>query len=390
MNSRTKVVLCFIFVLLFEQALLGRVPWTKVESSRDESLRTGTFFLAFDNASVVPPTKAMTLFCVPWTMNTDDWWTNAPNWDVAEENDMFTCFRKTNHTLFWSKIYQNQFRNDCSRAYTQNMRTSSLAGYIENLALNLQGALKRKAPLAISKAGWDFLATKNEGSDAACSANDTSCYFLPITNCHPSNEHVDVTPFARTTEYTQEIVSSVRYVTRQKQWLRKRVHDIVKPILSNLTTPCSVVDVRRTNVTLHGAEARTFFPIADYVKLLPNTSNTVLLLTDDVHVIDEALTMAPSFRWVVVDVTQLHRTLAASSKQQTPAVDTIHEVVTILSILKLLRRCSTLIQSQTNFASEFGRAMEQFVSQGHIEIKRAPAVHNLSTPSDLQLMKLLE
>ncbi|KAI2488818.1 hypothetical protein MHU86_25872 [Fragilaria crotonensis] len=362
MNSRTKAVLCFIFVLLFEQALLGRVPWTKVESSRDESLRKGRFFLAFDHASVVPPTKAMTLFCVPWTMNTDDWWTNAPNWDVAEENDMFTCFRKTNHTLFLTKIYQNQFRYDCSRAYTQNMRTSSLAGYIESLALNLQGALKRKAPLTISKAGWDFLATKNEGSDAACSANDMSCYV--------STHH--------------------KLPSKQKQWLRKRVYDIVKPILSNLTTPCSVVDVRRTNVTLHGAEARTFFPIADYVKLLPNTSNTVLLLTDDVRVIDRALTLAPSIRWVVVDVTLLHRTSAASSKQQTPSVDTSQEVVTILSILKLLRRCSTLFQSQSNFASEFGRAMELFVSQGHVEINRAHVVHNLSTPSDLQLTKLLE
>jgi hypothetical protein len=151
MNFQTKAALCVIVVFLLEQELLGRESWTKVESSRDESLMKGTYYLKFDNASWVPPTKAMTLFCFPWTMDTDDWRTNAPNWDVAEENDMFTCFRKTNHTVFWSKIYQNQFRNDCSSTFNWTMRTptGSLSGYLENLALILQGALKPKVPLTI-------------------------------------------------------------------------------------------------------------------------------------------------------------------------------------------------------------------------------------------------
>ena len=120
-----------------------------------------------------------------------------------------------------------------------------------------------------------------------------------------------------------------------------------------------------------------------------------MLLADDIHVMDTALNFAPNICWVVVDVTQhhltqLHRTSAESSNPQAPSVDSSQEVVTILSILKLLSRCSTLIQSHSIFASEFGRPMEQFVSQVHDDTNKAPIIHELSTRSELQLLRLLE
>ena len=31
-------------------------------------------------------------FCVPWDVNTDDWWTHHPKWRVTHENDTHTCF----------------------------------------------------------------------------------------------------------------------------------------------------------------------------------------------------------------------------------------------------------------------------------------------------------
>ena len=142
----------------------------------------------------------MTLFCVPWTMNTDDWWTHAPSWDLAEEKIMFTCFRKTNQSVLWSKIYLNQLHNDCSNAYTRSKGSSGLGSNIENVALSLQNALQRKAPLAMKfrlpKSGWHYNAAKYDHSAAACPTKDLASYFLPIANCDQDKELVGAVSIA--------------------------------------------------------------------------------------------------------------------------------------------------------------------------------------------------
>ena len=87
-----------------------------------------------------------------------------------------------------------------------------------------------------------------------------------------------------------------RYVTRQQKWLRKRVYNIVRPILTNLITPCTVVRSMQSDVALHDSERRTYFTISKYAQLLPIPSDTILLLTDDVNVIDGPLKF-PNIRY---------------------------------------------------------------------------------------------
>jgi hypothetical protein len=76
---------------------------------------------------------------------------------------------------------------------------------------------------------------------------------------------------------------------------------MVKPMESKLTVPCSFVHVRRANFVLHGSQARTYFPISDYVNLLPSRTDTVLLLTDDANAIAEALEFHPDISCVYFD-----------------------------------------------------------------------------------------
>jgi hypothetical protein len=245
---------------------------------------------------------------------------------------MFTCFRKTNHSAVWS-IYQSQFHNDCSNAYTRSMRSSGLGlgRDLENVALSLQGALEREVPMTMT------LSPSKSGLFSG-TAKDDACCFLPITNCLPNKELGDVVPISHRQENTHELGSIGRYVTRQKQWLRKRVHDTARPIISKLTTPCAVLHVMRIDdIALHGSQPRTYFPLVDYFRILPNTSDSIFLLTDDANVITEALNFFPHINWVFLNVALLRNTSAEPSNHDLPMKPT-EELVIILTITKILSR----------------------------------------------------
>ena len=220
------------------------------------------------------------------------------------------------------------------------MLPSVFGNDLEKIVLGVQAAMERKVPLSVR---WNYNDSKHDGFNATCPAKDMSCYFLPITNCQPNTRKMDNDPIRLINKYVDDFQSIYKYMTRQQQWLRKLVYDMVKPMESKLTVPCSVVHVRRrADIALHGSQARTSFPISDYVNLLPSRTDTVLLLTNDANVIDEALEFHPDISWVYFD----HKQRSTSGGLE----DSKQELVTILSILKLVPRCSTLIHSRSTHA----------------------------------------
>ena len=65
-------------------------------------------------------------------------------------------------------------------------------------------------------------------------------------------------------------------------------------------------------------------------------------------------------------------------------------MLTLEFILQFVSQFDPLVMVTSSFASEFGRHMEQFVSQVHVDINKGPISHELSSQSELQLSTLLE
>jgi len=415
MNFRTKVLSCVVLLALFAYQGLRNESFSITNSEDTEQhelvLLPGEYSLDSTNTTFFSPTKSMKNFCVPWSVNTDDWWTHEPEWEVAEENEHFTCFRKnanqSQSAVVWRRIYQNQFRNDkndCSSTYTRHMWSSGFGTDMENVVLGMQVAmLEKHAPLTmtlIDKPWWHYSANKNDGSNATCLAKDMSCYFLPLTDCKPNARQADKNPITLIRKYNKDFMLVYNYVTRPQQWLRKEIYDMVRPMEMKLTTNsnnarCTVVHVRRADVVLHGSQARKYFSMADYVKLLPSTKqqekHTVLLLTDDANAIDEALEFHSDVaNWVYFDRPR-HRGTAGGWEEQVPSRDPKKEVITILATLKLVQRCETLISSRSKFADALSRAMGPNTTKLQVDSEMSGNVLDANNSASAeQLATLLE
>lgn len=385
------LLLVAIAAVLFYRTLQGgQIVATRAPSTKNKN--SAVYFLDSTNTTFVPPIPKIKFFCVGWSTNTDDWWTHHPEWEVAEENDLFTCFRETNNTV-WQRVYDNQFRNDCSKVYTRHMWSSGFGTDLENVVLGLQKAMELKKPLAMTlippKRWWHYSANKADGSNATCPERDMSCYFLPLTNCKPNDRQIDKDGVRMVRKYVKDFLPVYSYVTRQQQWLRKQVYDLSKPIVDKLASSCSVIHVRRADVVLHGSQARKYFPISAYVELLPTRSDPVLLLTDDANAIDEALEFHPNINWVYLDRPR-HRGTSGGWEEQVPSKDPKSEVVTILSILRLVPRCSTLIHSRSKFADALSRVMGPNVTKLQVDSNISDVLHANNSGSVTQLTELLD
>lgn len=411
MKFRTKVLSCVVLMALFAYQGLRNGNFSILSSSSDGSARLlpGEHVLDMGSMAFFPPPNSTKLVCVPWSINADDWWAHEPEWEIAEENEHFTCFRKAAKQIadVWENIYGNQFRNSdgCSSTYTRHMWSSGFGTDMENVVLGIQVArMDKHSPLSTTLIGpkpwWHYSANKNDGSNATCPAKDMSCYFLPLTNCTPNERQVDKNPITLIRKYNKDYMAVYNYVTRPQQWLRKEIHDVARPMEIKLTarantgTSCTVVHVRRADVVLHGSQARKYFSMADYVKLLPQRTSgkhTVLLLTDDANAIDEALEFhADAANWVYFERPR-HRGTAGGWEEQVPSRDPKQEVVTILATLKLVQRCDTLIHSRSKFADALSRAMGPNVTLLQVDREMGGSVLDANnSASEQQLAELLE
>lgn len=123
------------------------------------------------------------------------------------------------------------------------------------------------------------------------------------------------------------------FMTRKMLWFRRAVFDAIQTFkrTNNITTvggddddenessdtattnndnnnarDCTVVHVRRSDVIFHESHTRRYFPVADYVKLIPreklsNPNHYIFLLTDDSNAIEEANEFFPNLNWKYFD-----------------------------------------------------------------------------------------
>ena len=161
---------------------------------------------------------------------------------------------------------------------------------------------------------WHYAAGKTDrvySAKPACPTKDMFCYFLPLSSCPFANqmsadineirgtrqEHMTIGPY-RISEYDASFNQWLyEFSSRPQTWLRRRVYEFVTTKIQ-LNTPCSVMHVRRSDVTLHGdGLARRYFAVSEYLnaskpRINPVRSKNVFLLTDDHNAIGEALVVS--------------------------------------------------------------------------------------------------
>jgi len=214
-----------------------------------------------------------------------------------------------------------------------------------------------------AKAPWHY-AAKKDGSKPVCPSKDMYCYFLNLTSCEPDpgkkyerllDGYKAQRPGDTLMRRRKRGYWLLEYATRPKTWLRRQLYLYSKGLV-NITRPCSVVHVRRSDVVLHESDARRYRKIDDYVEaLVPKGSRAtaetknIFLLTDDANAVGEALHKYPEYTWMYIDRPR-HKGTSGGWENQIPSDDPKLEVLVLLSTFRLVRQCSALIRTDGNFA----------------------------------------
>ena len=322
-------------------------------------------------------------WCVSWNINTDDWWTHNPQWYISDENETHFCFSRhhpsSNITMQLDRLHQIQFHSNCSAApggIYKDMVSSGWASDWAHVMDGLQYAYDNSVPFALEQRGpWHYAAstvtTKNKYNNsnkttttvvATCPSQGVSCYVLNLTNCHYGQYHRAKIAKERVSYDTKAHMWLYEYATRPQQWLRRAVYDYVSQ-QTHIVPPCTVLHVRRADVVLHGKASRRYHNISEYMthvqqqqeggggSLSSQQSSTknIFLLTDDQNAIDEALRDFPEYHWMYLNRPR-HRGAEGGWENQVPSKDPKFEVIVLLSTLRLIERCHTLVHSSSSLA----------------------------------------
>ena len=353
-----------LFLELVTDDVKNLVPTTNSQrqTTTSTTMKNDTVLVVLKNTTENPLPRDY--FCVPWSFNTDKWWTHHPEYYSAKDNATHTCFRRRtdSEARYLMRIYQNQYQRDCGLVYTRYTWNSGWGADFINVVYGLINAVEFKRPYAIANVddhGWHYAAIKEDGSHPTCPAKDLSCYFLPMTRCKPRPEESDETYPNITYEYEQRYMAVYNYVTRPKQWLRREVYRFVHKLEREIVQPCAVMHVRRTDVVLHGDASRKYYPVSAYVDLLPqDRRQDIFLLTDDADAIDEAHEFYPNLNWHYINRTRFRGT-EGGWENQIPSKNPKQEVVTILGTFRLAKRCDTFVHGTSVFSDEIYRAMSE-------------------------------
>ncbi|KAG7339534.1 hypothetical protein IV203_034532 [Nitzschia inconspicua] len=319
--------------------------------------------------------------CWPWSYSSDEWWTHHPTWKRSHANDTHHCYEEIQNerqAALYQAIYDVQFRHaDCQNVFRRHMWSSGMGADFLNVNRGLYQAAQFQRPFQISDYyPWHYAAGKGEylanKTMAACPSRDIYCFFLPLTKCpvgevSSENEtlsnafHLDETPLTVHNDtyliWDPAVYQWVfEYATRPQTWLWQKVYEF-QQTRSNLTTPCMVMHVRRSDVLHHSSGfARRYFSIAEYVNasqrtnmITQETVPNIFLITDDANAIGEALTEFPTFNWMYIR-RKRYKADEGGWEQQTPSQDYVFEMTTLLSILETAPQCSAIVYGQSNFA----------------------------------------
>jgi hypothetical protein len=295
------------------------------------------------------PTRVI---CVSWYIDLLD---RSPCVAVKEETDLTSLSLTTN---IWKYSWAADVLAGVAIPLTHAVETGSTLAMVPYNGSWHYAALKTSVRDA--NGTYVTIAENVEDDKAACPARDMTCYFLPITNCPPTQYLSEVTedyfPVTRLYEDTKHMMYA--FVTRQQQWLRREVYALRKEMEAKLQTPCSVMHARRADVIMHYKDSRKYYPISDYVdKLSKYRKNNIFLLTDDANAIDEALEFFPDVNWFYFNRTRF-RGSSGGWENQTPSKSPKQEVITLLATLQIARMCDSVVYGESGFANLIVRSME--------------------------------
>lgn len=302
--------------------------------------------------------------CVKWKVDMDEWWTHHPDWYVSHENKSHYCFSRIEDekkAQVFKKLYNVQFKTgDCSNVITKPMWSSGWGADFTNVVDGLKYAFETGTPVQmhVMEGAWHY-SGKKDASKPVCETKDMYCYFLPLTRCaaipeRPSEEDFLASEFLELESGTGRWL--LEFAARPQTWLRREVYKLSQK--AKLTTPCTAIHVRRSDVVLHEEHARKYRKIEEYLKALDKDDpKNILLLTDDQNAVEEARTLHPDYNWMYLHRPR-HRGAEGGWENQIPSDDPRLEVIILLAIFKLVRQCSTLIHTHSNFAKVLQGEME--------------------------------
>lgn len=342
------------------------------DKQKEKSLLKNTY-----NDTFAVPIDLNQRICFSWQDDnyaSDHWWTHHPMWNISTINDTHTCFQyDSTHGPYYLQVYKHQFLSSCENATTRYLSNSGFSADIQaNFILPLIHQMRSTSlgPLVMrawkKKWGWHYSANaKQQGSNPTCPQKDLSCYFLPHTHCPPARNRSDVTTTDDLELYTSDFDVTApilyHYVARPRQWIRHRVYNAVQKQFYHLQTPCTVLHVRRADVILHQEHSRKYYPISDYMKLVPSSrkqQHSIFLLTDDANAIDEALEFFPHAHWFYFNRSRF-RGAAGGWENQIPSGSPKSEMITILTTFELVKRCDTIVYGKSGFADMIVNIMKQ-------------------------------
>lgn len=298
-------------------------------------------------------------FCLPWHVNSDDWWTHNVVWEVFHEDDTHYCFRRiqsAKKARALQAIYRNQFRNDCSDPMYKKMWNSGYSNDLRNVADGLKYATeKTRRPFQVAIMPWHYASPKPFNiSTAACNTQDMFCYFLPLSSCPrvPVNDTIKKIAFLdRMAVLGAKLFNPparwyLEYLSRPQTWLRHRVYRSVQE--QKVVAPCTALHVRRGDVVTHGTHSRRYFSIAEYLNTTNKVEHNIFLLTDDHNAIGEALHEFPERNWMFIDRPR-YRGSEGGFERHLPSNDPILEMSVMLATFRLVRRCNSMVRGSSAF-----------------------------------------
>jgi hypothetical protein len=277
-------------------------------------------------------------------------------------------------------------------------------------------------PLVMSSP-WHYAAIKKDSSIRTCSQADLTCYFLPYHSCGSLDKICGFTPrdfglaiadcngtsVERIT--TEQILDAVeiwnergyaayQFMTRKQLWLHRAVFDFKRNfrVKHGPESDCSVVHVRRADIIMHTMHARKYYPISDYVNLIPkeklnDPNHTIFLLTDDANAVKEAHEFHPTLRWKYIDRPR-HSGSSGGWENQTPSLNPALELIVIMATFELVQDCSSLVHGFSGFSDYIWTHMA--ANAGNRSVKRLrvddqkQVFNNNHSQSEEELAKLLD
>jgi hypothetical protein len=369
--------------------------------------------VTYDPVPATATAKGSRCFCVPWDVDSDDWWRqHGAEWNVdsSNENATHTCYvrRSAAQEQPFRRMYQVQFGSDRSNNTNCTLRkmwSDGFASDLRNLMDGLVQALHTGVPFTPDATPWHYAALQDH-SRPACSSdqapphlrNDVtpSCFFLPLSNCVNRR---DIVKDRGIVEYANGRPPSfvknghlLQFILRPRQWVRRQVflrshglrQQLSKALQDNdadaagtaaagrrssnraLLPGCTVVHVRRGDVVLGNSRStsrRAYRPLADY--LLHVRTRTVLLLTDDADAIEESQQpLFANYTFVYWNRTR-YRGSEGGWEEHLPSRDPLEEMAVLLATFDVVPLCHALVHTASNFGQLLYALMVHGASSRH-------------------------